>query len=128
MIAFSSTAITRKVAAATEWTACRLALQPQLGPPRFELLGWRIYHPSAFFWWWFAYDAYTREVFVDALASKMIGSDCGERIRYGVPGGLARREACPEITNQVDQVALVESSAEGGHCHHAEIIDFAAHR
>ena len=114
MIAFSSTAITRKVAAATEWTACRLALQPQLGP--------------AFFWWWFAYDAYTREVFVDALASKMIGSDCGERIRYGVPGGLARREACPEITNQVDQVALVESSAEGGHCHHAEIVDFAAHR
>lgn len=65
MIAVSSTAITRKVAAATEWTACRLALQPQLGPPRFELLGWRIYHPSAFFCWWFAYDAYTREVFVD---------------------------------------------------------------
>jgi hypothetical protein len=28
--------------AATEWTAWRLAFQPQLGPPWFDILGWEI--------------------------------------------------------------------------------------
>ena len=51
--------------AATEWTAWRLAFQPQLGHPWFEVLGWPVYQPPAFFWWWFAYDAYAREIFVE---------------------------------------------------------------
>jgi type IV secretion system protein VirD4 len=51
--------------AATEWTAWRLAFQPQLGHPWFEILGWPVYQPPAFFWWWFAYDAYAREIFVE---------------------------------------------------------------
>ena len=34
------------------------AFQPQLGQPWFELFGWPVYQPPAFFWWWFAYDAY----------------------------------------------------------------------
>lgn len=50
---------------ATEWTAWRLAFQPQLGHPWFEVLGWPVYQPPAFFWWWFAYDAYAREIFVE---------------------------------------------------------------
>ena len=51
--------------AATEWSAWRLAFQPQLGHPWFEILGWPVYQPPAFFWWWFAYDAYAREIFVE---------------------------------------------------------------
>jgi type IV secretion system protein VirD4 len=51
--------------AATEWTAWRLAFQPQLGRPWCELFGWPVYEPPAFFWWWFAYDAYAREIFVE---------------------------------------------------------------
>jgi type IV secretion system protein VirD4 len=51
--------------AATEWTAWRLAFQPQLGHPWFEILGWPVYQPPAFFWWWFAFDAYAREIFVE---------------------------------------------------------------
>ena len=51
--------------AATEWTAWRLAFQPQLGHPWFEVLGWPVYQPPAFFWWWFAFDAYAREIFVE---------------------------------------------------------------
>src|SRR5271166_2849807 len=47
---------------ATEWVAWRLAFQPQLGPPWFEVFGWPLYQPPAFFWWWFAYDAYARDV------------------------------------------------------------------
>ena len=49
---------------ATEWTAWRLAFQAQLGPPWFSVFGWPIYQPLAFFWWWFAYDAYAHEIFV----------------------------------------------------------------
>jgi type IV secretion system protein VirD4 len=50
---------------ATEWTAWQLAFQPQLGEPWFELLGWRLYAPAAFFWWWFSFDAYAHEIFVE---------------------------------------------------------------
>ena len=50
--------------AATEWTAYELAFQPQLGHPWFTLFGWPIYQPPAFFWWWFAYDAYAHDIFV----------------------------------------------------------------
>jgi type IV secretion system protein VirD4 len=50
---------------ATEWVAWRLAFQPQLGRPWFEVFGWPLYQPPAFFWWWFAYDAYARDVFVE---------------------------------------------------------------
>jgi type IV secretion system protein VirD4 len=51
--------------AATEWTAWRLAFQPELRPPWFALLGWPVYAPPAFFWWWFAYDAYAPEIFAE---------------------------------------------------------------
>ena len=50
---------------ATEWVAWRLAFQPQLGRPWFEVFGWPLYQPPAFFWWWFAYDAYARDIFVE---------------------------------------------------------------
>jgi type IV secretion system protein VirD4 len=49
---------------ATEWTAWQLAFQPQLGHPWFMLFGWPMYQPPAFFWWWFAYDAYAHGIFV----------------------------------------------------------------
>ena len=48
---------------ATEWTAWHLAFQPQLGRAWFWLGGLRIYAPPAFFWWWFAYDAYAPHIF-----------------------------------------------------------------
>jgi type IV secretion system protein VirD4 len=50
---------------ATEWTAWRLGFQPQLGRPWFELFGWPVYRPPAFFWWWFAFEAYARDVFAE---------------------------------------------------------------
>lgn len=52
--------------AATQWVAWRLGYQPQLGHPWFELApGVPIYLPPAFFWWWYAYDAYAPGVFVE---------------------------------------------------------------
>ena len=52
--------------AATQWTAWQLGFQAQLGPPWFEFLGWPFYEPPAFLWWWFTYDAYAHEIFVEA--------------------------------------------------------------
>jgi len=52
---------------ATEWVACRLAFQSQLGRPWFEVFGWPVYQPPAFFWWWFVYDAYARDIFIEEL-------------------------------------------------------------
>lgn len=50
---------------ATEWTAWRLAYQPELGRPWFELMGFKVYYPPVFFWWWFVYDAYAPQIFVE---------------------------------------------------------------
>ncbi|MET4121143.1 type IV secretion system protein VirD4 [Bradyrhizobium sp. JR1.5] len=54
--------------AATEWTAWRLAFQPQLGPAWFSLGGWPIYQPAAFFAWWFKFDAYAPMIFLEGGA------------------------------------------------------------
>ena len=48
---------------ATEFVAWRLAFQPELGAPILSVFGWSIYPPLAFFWWWFAFDAYAPSVF-----------------------------------------------------------------
>ena len=50
--------------AATEWTAWRLAYQPQLGPAWFMIGRWPIYQPLAFFIWWFKFDAYAPDFVV----------------------------------------------------------------
>ncbi|WP_298367294.1 conjugal transfer protein TraG [Azospirillum sp.] len=50
---------------ASEWTAWRLGFQPELGSPWFTLLGWPVYHPPIFYWWWYAYDAYAPDVFTE---------------------------------------------------------------
>ena len=50
---------------ATESTAWRLGFQPELGRPWFEVLRFPIYLPPAFFWWWFAYDAYAPQIFIE---------------------------------------------------------------
>src|ERR1700756_4436739 len=50
--------------AATEWTAWRLAFQPQLGPAWFVIGRWPIYQPLALFIWWFKFDAYAPKIFM----------------------------------------------------------------
>ena len=59
--------------AATEWTAWRLAFQPQLGHPWLTVAGWPLYPPPAFFWWWFAFDAYAPRIFLEGAAIAVTG-------------------------------------------------------
>lgn len=51
--------------AATEWTAWRLAFQPQLGPALFMFGQWPIYQPASFFKWWLKFDAYAPLIFIE---------------------------------------------------------------
>jgi type IV secretion system protein VirD4 len=51
--------------AATEWTAWRLAYQPQLGPAWFMMGPWPVFQPLAFFIWWFKFDYYAPLIFIE---------------------------------------------------------------
>jgi type IV secretion system protein VirD4 len=61
---FASMLVLAFVWAATEWTAWRLAFQPQLGPAWFMIGRWPIYQPAAFFIWWFEFDPYAPSIFM----------------------------------------------------------------
>jgi type IV secretion system protein VirD4 len=50
---------------ATEWTAWRLAFQPELGPPWFRVVGLAVYQPQSFFLWWYHFDAYAPSIFME---------------------------------------------------------------
>jgi type IV secretion system protein VirD4 len=62
---FVSIVVLTFVWTATEWTAWRLAYQPQLGAAWFTVGRWPIYQPLAFFIWWFQFDAYAPKIFVE---------------------------------------------------------------
>jgi type IV secretion system protein VirD4 len=50
--------------AATQWTARALAYQSELGQPWFWVIGFPVYPPPAFFWWYFSFDAYAPDIFL----------------------------------------------------------------
>ena len=58
---------------ATEWTAWRLGFQPALGPAWFDLAGLPVYQPEAFFIWWYGFDAYAPEVFLEGAGFASAG-------------------------------------------------------
>ena len=61
----------------TQWTAWRLAYQPALGTPWFEIVGHPVYAPPSLFGWWFVYEAYAPRIFVEggviAAAGALVG-------------------------------------------------------
>jgi type IV secretion system protein VirD4 len=61
---FASIVVLAFLWTATEWTAWRLAFQPQLGPAWFTIGRWPIYQPFVFFIWWFKFDAYAPRIFI----------------------------------------------------------------
>src|SRR6478735_7421298 len=75
---------------ATEWTAWRLAYQPELGRPWFELSGWKVYYPPIFFWWWFVYDAYAPRVFVEGAFIAASGTFVSIAVAIGMSVWRAR--------------------------------------
>ncbi|MFE0018372.1 conjugal transfer protein TraG [Mesorhizobium sp. NPDC059054] len=49
---------------ATQFVASKLGFQAQLGPPWFIVAGCPVYYPTAFFPWWYFYDAYAPDIFL----------------------------------------------------------------
>ena len=82
---------------ATEWTAWRLAYQPQLGPAWFMVGRWPIYQPLAFFIWWFQFDAYAPKIFIEGACIAASGGFAAIGIaimlfaRRGLWGGFIER-------------------------------------
>ena len=76
--------------AATQWTAWRLAFQPELGRPWFDLAGWPIYPPPAFFWWWFAFDAYAPKIFLEGATIAVTGGGVAIAVAMGLSIWRAR--------------------------------------
>jgi type IV secretion system protein VirD4 len=76
--------------AATEWTAWRLAFQPELGRPWVMVGRWPVYPPPAFFWWWFAYDAYAPRIFLTGAAIAVSGGLVSIVIALGLSVWRAR--------------------------------------
>jgi type IV secretion system protein VirD4 len=75
---------------ATEWTAWRLGFQPQLGHPWFEFLHFPFYLPPAFFWWWFAYDAYAPDIFIQGAYIAASGGLIAAAVAIGMSVWRAR--------------------------------------
>lgn len=75
---------------ATEWTAWRLAWQPELGRPWFELAAFKVYYPPVFFWWWFVYDAYAPHVFVEGAFIAASGTFISIAVAIGMSVWRAR--------------------------------------
>src|ERR1700722_7485452 len=82
--------------AATEWTAYRLAFQPELGMPWFSLLGWRFYQPAALFWWWLVYDAYAHNIFLEG--GYIAGAGGIAALGVGISLSVWRAKETKEVT------------------------------
>ena len=82
--------------ATTQQVAWKLGYQPQSGKPWFEVVpGLPIYFPVAFFWWWYAYDAYAPEVFVERAYIAASDGFLSIAVAVTMPGplGQERRNA-----------------------------------
>jgi type IV secretion system protein VirD4 len=75
---------------ATEWTAWRLGFQSQLGTPWSAFMGLPLYLPPAFFWWWFAYDAYAPHIFVQGAYIAASGAFVAIAVAIGMSVWRAR--------------------------------------
>ena len=76
--------------AATEYTAWRLGFQTELGRPWFELLHFPFYLPPAFFWWWFAFDAYAPSIFIEGAYIAASGGIIAAAVAIGMSVWRAR--------------------------------------
>ncbi len=75
---------------ATQWTAWRLAFQPELGPAWFRLASWPMYPPPAFFWWWYHFDAYAPTIFVEGAVIAASGGFASIAVAIGMSVHRAR--------------------------------------
>jgi type IV secretion system protein VirD4 len=77
--------------AATQWVAWKLGYQPQLGQPWFEIAtGVPVYLPPSFFWWWYGFDAYAPDVFIEGAYIAASGGFISIAVAIGMSVWRAR--------------------------------------
>ncbi len=81
---------------ATQWTAAQLGYSPRLGTPWFRLGDTPIYKPWLFFWWWYAFEAYTPITFVKGAGIATSGSLFG--VGAAIFGSVQRARNPKEVT------------------------------
>src|SRR6266851_4972181 len=92
---------------ATQWTAWRLAYEPQLGLPWFWLFGWRIYVPPSFFWWWFSFDAYAPHIFVEGAYIAASGGFAAVAVAIGMSVWRAREAKTAATYDRLPRLAVL---------------------
>jgi type IV secretion system protein VirD4 len=75
---------------ATEWVAWRLGFQAQLGEPIGEVMGLPLYPPPAFFVWWYWYDAYAPDIFMEGAYIASAGGFVSIAVAIGMSVWRAR--------------------------------------
>jgi type IV secretion system protein VirD4 len=98
---------------ATQWTAWRLGFQAQLGTPWFELAGWPVYYPLAFFWWWYFYDAYAPPIFVEGAMIAASGGFISIAVAIAMSVWRAREAKNVETYGSARWAELREVKAAG---------------
>ncbi len=98
---------------ATEWVAWRLAFQPELGAPWFRLFGFPFYLPPAFFWWWYGFDAYAPQVFVEGAIIAASGGILSVVVAIGMSVWRAREAKKVETYGSARWAEKEEVSAAG---------------
>src|SRR6266404_4370636 len=100
--------------AATQWVAWKLGYQPQLGLPWFELTsGIPVYLPSSFFWWWYAYDAYAPQVFVEGAYIAASGGFISVAVAIGMSVWRAREAKTAATYGSARWATALEIRAAG---------------
>ncbi len=98
---------------ATQWTAAALAYQPELGRPWFIALGYPVYAPPAFFWWWFAFDAYAPRIFEKGALIAASGSLVAIIVAIGMSVWRAREAKNAETYGSARWATLREVRTAG---------------
>ncbi|MFA6968598.1 conjugal transfer protein TraG [Bosea sp. (in: a-proteobacteria)] len=98
---------------ATEWVAWRLAFQPELGAPWFRLFGFPFYLPPAFFWWWYGYDAYAPQVFVEGAYIAASGGFITVAVAIGMSVWRAREAKKVETYGSARWAEMEEVKSAG---------------
>ena len=88
--------ITGTLWASTQLAASQLGFQPGLGEPWFSFADWPVYHPWRLFEWWYAYEAYTPEVFHRAGSLAAGGGVLGTAT--AIAGSLWRARQTKNVT------------------------------
>jgi type IV secretion system protein VirD4 len=81
---------------ATEWTAWRLGFQPALGFPWFTISSVPVYRPELFFAWWYHFDAYAPDVFVEGAAFAAGGGFAA--VACAITGSVLRARQASRVT------------------------------